>query len=303
MTTLPSVALIGTGLMGRPMAENLLRAGFPLTVSNRSTPSLDALATLGAISADTPAEAARNADVVITMLPNGGVVADVLIGGGVFAAAQPGTLFIDMSSIHPAIARDLGAQAAGLGLRFMDAPVSGGTTGATQGTLAIMAGGTEALLDDARPVLAALGTPTLVGPTGSGQLCKLVNQVIVAVTIGAVAEGLTLAKAGGADPARVREAILGGFAHSRILSEHGARMVERRFTPGGTITNQIKDLDAALDVARTVGAALPLTARARELFADYAAGDGGARAGDDHSALIRHIEALSGLLPDAEDAT
>ncbi|THF87084.1 NAD(P)-dependent oxidoreductase [Deinococcus sp. KSM4-11] len=298
MTTRPRVALIGTGLMGRPMAGRLLDAGLPLTVSNRSAPSLDALDALGATRADSPAQAARDADIVLTMLPNGGVVTDVLIRGGVFAAARPGTLFIDMSSVHPAIARDLGAQAATRGLRFMDAPVSGGITGAQQGTLAIMVGGTEALLEEARPVLLALGTPRLVGPVGSGQLCKLVNQVIVAVTIGAVAEGLTLAKAGGADPARVREAIMGGFCQSRILSEHGARMVEQRFTPGGTIAYQIKDLDAALDVARTVGAVLPLTARARELFAAYAAGDDGARAGDDHSALIRHIEALSGLRPE-----
>ncbi len=289
------VAFIGTGLMGRPMAENLLKAGYGVTVFNRSSENPQALAKLGATVAATPAEAVQNADLVITMLPNGSVVSEILMGG-VFGAAQPGTLFVDMSSIHPAIARDLAAAARTKGLRFVDAPVSGGTGGAARGELAIMAGGPAEWIQQARPVLDVLGTVTHVGPSGSGQLAKLVNQVIVAVTIGAVAEGLTLARAGGADPARVREAILGGFAQSRILSEHGARMIERRFEPGGTMTNQIKDLDAALDVAGSLGAAMPLTTRARELFADYAQADSGARAGDDHSALVRHIEALSGLL-------
>lgn len=289
------VAVIGTGLMGRPMAENLLKAGYEVTVFNRSSGNPQALAKLGATVAATPAEAVQHADLVMTMLPNGSVVSEVLLGG-VFEAAQPGTLFVDMSSIHPAIARDLAAAAQTGGLRFVDAPVSGGTGGAVRGELAIMAGGPEDWIAEARPVLDVLGTVTHVGPSGSGQLAKLVNQAIVAVTIGAVAEGLTLARAGGADPARVREAILGGFAQSRILSEHGARMIERRFEPGGTMTTQIKDLDAALDVAASVGAAMPLTIRARELFAEYATGDGGARAGDDHSALVRHVEALSGLL-------
>ncbi|CAM4439367.1 NAD(P)-dependent oxidoreductase [Deinococcus marmoris] len=289
------VAVIGTGLMGRPMAENLLKAGYEVTVFNRSSGNPQALAKLGATVAATPAEAVQNADLVMTMLPNGSVVSEVLLDG-VFEAARPGTLFVDMSSIHPAIARDLAAAAQTGGLRFVDAPVSGGTGGAARGELAIMAGGPEDWIAEARPVLDVLGKVTHVGPSGSGQLAKLVNQAIVAVTIGAVAEGLTLARAGGADPARVREAILGGFAQSRILTEHGARMIERRFEPGGTMTNQIKDLDAALDVAGSLGAAMPLTVRARGLFADYAAGDGGARATDDHSALVRHIEALSGLL-------
>lgn len=288
------LAVIGTGLMGRPMAERLLKAGHEVTVFNRSPENPAALAGQGARVAATAAEAAQNAALVITMLPNGSVVSEVLLRG-VFEAAQPGTLFVDMSSIHPAIARDLAAAAQTGGLRFVDAPVSGGTGGAARGELAIMAGGPEDWINEARPVLDVLGTVTHVGPSGSGQLAKLVNQVIVAVTIGAVAEGLTLARAGGADPARVREAILGGFAQSRILSEHGRRMIERDFAPGGMVTTQIKDLDTALDVAAGLGAVLPLTARARELFADYATGEGGERQQDDHSALVRHIEALSGL--------
>ncbi|CAM4019397.1 NAD(P)-dependent oxidoreductase [Deinococcus marmoris] len=291
----PRLAVIGTGLMGRPMGVRLLEAGYEVTVYNRSPENPAALAALGARVSATAAGAVQHADLVIIVLPNGSVVSEVLMGG-VFEAARPGTLFVDMSSIHPAIARDLAAAAQAKGLRFLDAPVSGGTGGAERGELAIMVGGPDDWTEEAKPVLNTLGTVTQVGPSGSGQLAKLVNQVIVAVTIGAVAEGLTLARAGGADPARVREAILGGFARSRILTEHGARMIERHFEPGGTMTNQIKDLDVALDVAASVGAAMPLTARARELFADYAQADGGARAGDDHSALVRHIEALSGLL-------
>ncbi|GAA5534150.1 NAD(P)-dependent oxidoreductase [Deinococcus aluminii] len=291
---LPHLALIGTGRMGRPVAENLLRAGVPLTVYNRSAASLAALGELGARVAGSAAEAAAEGELIITLLPQGGVVTEVLLGGA-FAAARPGTLFVDMSSIHPATARDLGARAVALGLRFLDAPVSGGTVGAARGELAIMAGGPQEWIDEARPVLDVLGRVTRVGPLGSGQLAKLVNQAIVGVTIGAVAEGLTLARAGGADPAQVREAILGGFCQSRILTEHGARMLERNFIPGGTVATQLKDLDTVLEVAAEVGAALPLTALARQLYAEYAAGDSG-RTGEDHSALVRHIEALSGLL-------
>ncbi|EYB69218.1 hypothetical protein DEIPH_ctg011orf0212 [Deinococcus phoenicis] len=295
---LPRLALIGTGRMGRPVAENLLRAGFSLTVFNRSAASPAALGALGARVAVSAADAVAEADLVITLLPNGGVVSGVLLGGA-FATARPGTLFVDMSSIPPATARDLGTRAQQLGLRFLDAPVSGGTGGAARGELAIMVGGPPEWTDEARPVLDVLGQVTRVGPLGSGQLAKLVNQAIVGVTIGAVAEGLTLARAGGADPARVRQAILGGFCQSRILTEHGARMLERDFTPGGSVATQLKDLDTVLEVAGEVGAVLPLTAQARQLYADYLAGDGG-RAGEDHSALVRHIEALSGLLMEEE---
>ena len=288
-TSSPTVAFIGTGLMGRPMAENLLKAGYSVTVYNRSPQNPAALAEHGAKVAATAAKAVQHADLVITMLPNGSVVSEVLLGG-VFEAAQPGTLFVDMSSIHPAIARDLAAAAQAKELRFLDAPVSGGTVGAQAGTLAIMVGGAEADVARAAPLFKLLGRATLVGPHGSGQLCKLVNQAIVAVTIGAVAEGLSLARAGGADPVRVREAIMGGFAKSRILELHGQRMNERRFEPGGTITNQVKDLDAVLDVAAAAGLSLPLSVRVHDLFgAMLESGQGEL----DHSALILEIERLA----------
>ena len=285
------VALIGTGLMGRPMARRLLAAGVPLAVFNRSPEPMRALERLGAGVAGSAAEAVQNAEAVITMLPNGAVVGEVL-ALGLLTALAPGTLLIDMSSVHPAIAREHAALVGVQGARYLDAPVSGGTVGAEAGTLAIMVGGEQADFAAAEPLLKLLGKPTLIGPHGSGQLCKLVSQTIVAVTIGAVAEGLTLARAGGADPVRVREAILGGFAQSRILELHGQRMNERRFMPGGVIDNQVKDLDAALDVAAAFGLQLPMTGRVRELFtAMQERGEGGL----DHSALVTQIERMSGL--------
>src|SRR5271157_1038688 len=195
-----------------------------------------------------------------------------------------------MSSIAPAIAEDHSRILTERQLRYIDAPVSGGTLGAAKGTLAIMAGGSAADIESAAPLFRALGTVTHVGPHGRGQLCKLVNQAIAAVTIGAVSEGLILAKGGGADPAQVRKAILGGFCQSRILEEHGQRMIERNFAPGGIIKNQIKDLNAALETASRLGVTLPLTQTVRQLFVDLA------ESGNemlDHSALILRLEALS----------
>jgi len=216
-------------------------------------------------------------------------VTDILFTQGVADACRDRALIIDMSSIAPAIAEDHARLLARAGLRYIDAPVSGGTTGAEKATLAIMAGGEEADVIEATPIFEAMGNVTRVGPHGRGQLCKLVNQCIVAVTIGAVAEGLTLAKAGGADPAQVRKAIMGGFCESRILELHGQRMIDRNFVPGGFIKNQIKDLKAALEVAGKLGLRLPLTDQVCRLFVALA------QAGKedlDHSALILQIEAM-----------
>ena len=283
------VAFIGTGLMGRPMARNLCNAGFTLSVYNRTPPPPGEWEALGASVTGSAAKAAAGAEIVITMLPNGAVVSEVL-AGGVLTALAPGTLLIDMSSIHPAIARDHAALVQAQEARYLDAPVSGGTVGAEAGTLAIMVGGEQQDVERATKVFAVLGTPTLVGPHGAGQLCKLVNQAIVAVTIGAVAEGLSLARAGGADPVQVRQAILGGFAGSRILELHGQRMNERQFTPGGTIVNQVKDLDAVLDVAATTGLRMPLSAGVRDLFRSMLERGQGDL---DHSALILEIERVA----------
>jgi 2-hydroxy-3-oxopropionate reductase len=284
------ISFLGIGLMGGPMAMNLIRAGYQLTVWNRTASKAADLVSAGARLAKSPAEAVRDAAAVVLMLENGAIVTELLFEHGVVSACREGTLVIDMSSIAPAIAGDHGRLLLRAGLRYVDAPVSGGTSGAEKATLAIMAGGEKSDIIDASPIFAALGNVTHVGPHGRGQLCKLVNQCIVAVTIGAVAEGLLLAEAGGADPAQVRKAILGGFCQSRILELHGQRMIERNFVPGGLIKNQIKDLDAALEVANRLGVTLPLTQQVRQLFVDLA--DSGKEMLD-HSALILRLEALS----------
>jgi 2-hydroxy-3-oxopropionate reductase len=228
------------------------------------------------------------------------VVESVLFGAnGAAAAIRKGALVIDMSSIPPAIARAHAERLAKLGIAHLDAPVSGGTVGARDGKLVIMAGGSPENFARAQPVFAALGKPTLVGGSGAGQLAKLCNQAIVGITIGAVAEALLLAAAGGADPAAVRQALMGGFADSRILQEHGQRMLNRRFLPGFAVANQVKDLNTVLDAARQEKLKLPLTERVTELFADLA--KDGARF--DHSGLLLELERLNsparvGSIPD-----
>ena len=282
------ISFIGLGLMGKPMAMNLLKTGFQLTVWNRTVSKAADLVSAGARLAKSPADAVRNAEAVLLMLENGAAVTEVLFTHGVADACRDRALMIDMSSIPPSVAEDHARLLHKAGVRHIDAPVSGGTIGAEQGSLAIMAGGDDADVADAGPIFAALGIVTHVGPHGRGQLCKLVNQCIVAVTIGAVAEGLTLAKLGGADPANVRKAIMGGFCQSRILELHGQRMIDRNFVPGGMVKNQLKDLDAVMQFATDLGVRLPLTESVRALFAHLAASG---KQDLDHSALILEVEA------------
>jgi 3-hydroxyisobutyrate dehydrogenase-like beta-hydroxyacid dehydrogenase len=267
------IALLGCGLMGSPMSRRLLAAGYPLCVWNRTAAKAQALADAGATVASTPAEAVRHADIVITMLEHGGVVADVLFNPALPGAAQalrPGTLVIDMSSILPEQAQAHAQQLAALGVAALDAPVSGGTLGAEAGTLAIMAGGEPQDFERAKAVLQVLGRPVHVGPAGSGQLCKLANQMIVGITIGAVAEALLLAERGGADPVKVREALRGGFAESRILEVHGQRMVEGDFAKRGSLAIQLKDLRNALHTSAALQFDAPITAELAQLYADAA---------------------------------
>lgn len=285
-----TIAFLGTGLMGAPMSANLLKAGFKVRAWNRTRSKAEALQPLGALIFDSPTEAVQGAKAAVMMLENGPIVTEVLLGMGVADACAAGTFIIDMSSIAPAIAQDHAQIVQSKGLHYIDAPVSGGTVGAEKGTLAIMAGGLTEDLEAAALLFAAMGKLTHVGPHGRGQLCKLVNQAIVAITIGAVSEGLLLAKTGGADPAKVREAIMGGFCQSRILELHGERIVQGRFEPGGTVKNQIKDLRSVLDVAERLKLQLPLTERVYGLFVDLAASGG---EGYDHSALYLQLEALN----------
>ena len=280
------LALLGTGRMGFPMARRLCQAGHAVHVWNRSADKASPLAADGATVHASAAEAAAAADIVIGMLENGPVVASVLFDQGTAAAMRPGTLFIDMASIKPREAREHAARLAERGVGQLDAPVSGGTVGAEAGTLAIMAGGAADDFARAVPVFELLGRATHVGPAGAGQLAKLANQMIVGITIGAVAEALLLAAKGGADMARVREAISGGFADSRILQLHGARMVQRDFTPGARMQVQLKDMRNALATAQELGFDAPITALFETLYASGIAHGLGTL---DHSGLFMEL--------------
>ncbi|MFL5803458.1 MAG: 2-hydroxy-3-oxopropionate reductase [Roseiflexaceae bacterium] len=294
MPTKPTIGLIGLGLMGKPMAYNLLAAGFPLVVHNRSQGAVAELVAAGAADGGSPAGVAERAAVVITCLPDTATVQAIVAGErGVLEVAAPGSLIVDMSTIAPMAARELAAQAERRGIDFLDVPVSGGEVGARQATLSIMVGGRAAALDRARPVLEALGkTIVHVGGAGAGQIAKACNQIVVAVTIEAVSEALVLAAKAGVDPARVREALLGGFAQSRVLELHGRRMLDRDFRPGGKARHQYKDLQIILDAGRAYGAPLPITSLVHEFYgALLATGKGDL----DHAALVLLIESLAGV--------
>ncbi|MDB6454776.1 NAD(P)-dependent oxidoreductase [Falsirhodobacter sp. 20TX0035] len=284
------IAFLGNGLMGAPMARRLLATGHRVTVWNRATAKAEALVPDGATLATDPAQAVTGAEIVFTMLADGPAVASVLFEQGVAQALSREAVMIDTSSIAPMQARLHAQRLADLGVHYVDCPVSGGVVGAREGTLALMAGGDAAVIEGVTDVLSALGRVTHVGPSGAGQVCKLANQQIVAITIGAVAEAMILVSAGGADRARFREAIRGGFAESRILDLHGGRMVDRDFTPGGPSRLQLKDLDSATDLAATAGLTLPLTDTVRAAFRDFVASGHG---DTDHSGLLLHLEAIN----------
>ena len=288
----PTIAFLGTGLMGEPMCHNLLEAGLPLTVWNRSKDKTKRLAKRGAGVADSPHDAVTGADVVITMLSDGPAVTELMFDRGVADKISNGATRIDMGSIGADEAIDHAKRHAVQGVSYLDAPVSGGTQGAAAGELAIMAGGDAETFVAMQPVFAPLGQATHLGPSGCGQLAKLANQVIVAITIGAVSEAFILAGGGGADRAQVREALQGGFASSRILSEHGQRMVDRTFEPGGPAKFQVKDLRNALKAAGQLGLDLPITKLIHKLFEDMV---NNGKADMDHSGLLTHLEELNNI--------
>ncbi len=294
----PNIAFIGTGLMGGPMARCLLRVGFPLKVWNRTHSKAESLKELGATVLDSPSEAVKDAKVLITMLKDGPAVDEVVFRQGVATDLPPGSIHVDMGSIGLDQAVEHGERHAIRGIRYLDAPVSGGTKGAKAGDLAIMVGGDSETFAEVVPVFEAMGRPTHVGPTGCGQLSKLANQVIVAITIGAVSEAFILAGAGGADRSKVRDALQGGFASSRILSEHGLRMVNRDFEPGGPAKFQVKDLVNALRAAERLGLDLPITKLLHRLFEDMVQ-SGGAEL--DHAGLLGHLETITSFSAQVED--
>jgi 2-hydroxy-3-oxopropionate reductase len=287
-----NIAILGIGLMGFPMASRLCEAGHEVHVWNRTLRKAQRLSEKGAVVHEQPGDAVANADVTITMLDNGAVVEHVLFELGAATAMRAGSLVVDMSSIKPSEARDHAARLSEMHVLYLDAPVSGGTIGAENGTLAIMAGGKVASYERALPVLTALGRPTHVGPTGAGQLTKLANQMIVGATIGVVAEALLLCERGGANMAKVKEAITGGFADSRILQVHGQRMVERDFLPRGRMSVQLKDLRNALSTAHEVGFDAPITSLFEQL---YAQGIEHGLADLDHSGLFVELASRNGM--------
>lgn len=262
------IALLGTGRMGAPMARRLCEGGHTVSVWNRTREKAEPLAGYGARVCDTPMAAVDGVDMTVGMLESGPIVQDVLFVQGAAQAMPRGSLFIDMASIQPREARDHAARLAELGVNCLDAPVSGGTVGAENGTLVIMVGGKRVDFEQALPVFQVFGRATHVGPHGTGQLTKLANQMIVGITIGAVAESLLLCAKGGADMAKVREAITGGFADSRILQLHGQRMVERDFAPRARMSVQAKDMRNALATAEEIGFDAPITKLFERLYAD-----------------------------------
>lgn len=288
-----TIGFIGLGIMGKPMARNLMRAGYPLVVHNRSRGSVNELVAEGAKAADNPREVAGQSAVVITMLPDSPDVAAVVDGpDGVLAGAKPGQVLIDMSTISPVVAQSLAKAAAAKGVTMLDAPVSGGDKGAIAGTLSIMVGGDDATFERMQPIFGTLGkTIVRVGASGAGQVVKACNQVVVALTIEAVSEALVLGSKAGVDPAKILQVLGGGLAGNRVMELRGPNFLQHSFAPGFKARLHQKDLGIALAAGHAYGVPLPSTALVDQLFQALAV----AGKGDlDHSALLTVLEGLAG---------
>lgn len=290
----PVVGFIGLGIMGQPMARNLLKAGFGLVVYTRTRPKADGLLAEGALWADSPAAVARQAPMVITMVADSPDVEQVVLGPqGIIEGVRPGGVVIDMSTVSPRVERAIAQQLATRGVAYMDAPVSGGSWGAIQGTLAIMVGGEEDAFRRALPIFEAMGKSiTYMGPSGAGQVTKLVNQVLVAVTLSGVAEALVFGAKAGADLLKTIEAVKGGAAGSWQLANLGPRIVKGDFAPGFMITLQLKDLRLILEMAQELALPLPLTALVAQIYR-AAAVDGKGECGTQAVATV--LERLAGV--------
>ncbi len=293
MATTDRIGFIGLGIMGKPMARNLLKAGFSLTVQNRHQAVTDAFVAAGAQSVRLPCEIAASSDVVITMLPDTTVVEEVLTGpDGVIEGAHEGLVVIDMSTISPVTTRTLAARLAQQGVSMLDAPVSGGEQGAIDAKLSIMVGGPEATFQRCLPIFQALGkTIVHVGESGAGQVVKACNQIVVALTIEAIGEALVLGSKAGVDPAKILQVLGGGLAANRFMELRGSSMIAHDFTPGGRARFHHKDLGIALALARATGTPLPVTALVDQMFASLEANG---HADLDHSALLLYLENLAG---------
>jgi 2-hydroxy-3-oxopropionate reductase len=296
----PSIGFIGLGIMGKPMARNLLNAGYSLVVHNRSRGAVDELSKEGGQVATSSQEVAAQSEVVITMLPDSPDVELVYAGEqGVIAGIRPGMLLIDMSSISPVVARKLALEAAQRGCHMLDAPVSGGEAGAISATLSIMVGGDISAVERAMPIFQTLGkTVVHVGAAGAGQVTKAANQMVVGTTIAIVSEALVLAAKAGVDPAKVRQALLGGFAQSKILEAHGQKMLERNFKPGFRIRLHEKDMKIALSAGSEYGVPLMITSQVAQIMTAMKSMGNGEL---DHSGIVKFVEALAKIeLPHKE---
>jgi len=288
------IGFIGLGVMGKPMALNLLKAGYSLTVYDISEDPVSVLVKAGATAVGSPEELASNSDIIFTMLPNSPHVQSVIEGEkGVLKGAKAGSVIIDMSSIAPGVARDLAGSASALGVHMLDAPVSGGEPKAIDGSLSIMVGGPEDVFEEVKDVLAVMGASVLlIGEIGSGNTCKLANQIMVAVHLAAVGEAMVFAEKAGVDPEKVFKAIRGGLAGSTVLDAKMPLILERNFKPGGPIRMHTKDLLNVRDTALEIDAPIPLTTQILEYMKALKA-DG--KAEDDHGGLIQYFEKLAGV--------
>jgi 2-hydroxy-3-oxopropionate reductase len=284
------IGFIGTGLMGFPMAKNLLDKSLDLNVFSRTIEKAKPLEKIGAKISNSLSEAVKDVDIVITMLTDDDAVEKVLSDQGFQENLKKGSTVIDMSSIKPKIAIKYGNLLKDKGVNFLDAPVSGGTIGAEQATLAIMVGGDQKVFDQIKDVLKVMGNPTLVGPIGSGQVSKLANQIIVGVTIGAVAEAITLCEKAGVDGNKFIKALAGGFADGKILQNHGKRMIDKDFSPKGKVSTHLKDMNNILECAGDFNTTLPISNLIKDMFKSLVENGND---NDDHSALYKEIERLN----------
>ena len=284
------IGFIGTGLMGYSMAKNLLKNGFKLKVFNRTIKKAKPLKKYGAIVSNSLGEAVKDVDVVITMLTDDHAVNKVLGNQELLSNLKKKSTVIDMSSTKPGIAIYHSKKLKKKNIKFLDAPVSGGTTGAKKADLAIMVGGNKKVFNNCIKVLKKMGNPTLVGPTGSGQIAKLANQIIVGVTIGATAEAIILCEKSKVDPVKFIEALAGGFADSKILRNHGKRMIEKDFSPGGKVLTHLKDMNNILECANDLNTQLPISKLIKFFFRSLV---NNGNQNDDHSAIYKEIKRLN----------
>ena len=284
------IGFIGIGLMGLPMSKNLVKAGYNLTVFNRSKNKAEPLKEFGAKISNTLKDAVDGSDIVITMLTDDTAVDEVMNNDDFTKSLKSGAIVIDMSSVKPTTATKHGNNLKLKNINYLDAPVSGGTIGAEEASLAIMVGGEQNIFDDAFDILKKMGNPTLVGPIGSGQVSKLANQIIVGLTIGAVAEAVTLCEKAGADPNKMIKALSGGWADSKVLQTHGKRMINKDFTPKGRTSVHLKDMNNILECANNYNTHLPISNLVKEMYKSLVENGHGET---DHSALYKEIDRIN----------